>query len=118
MLLQGRRLWLALVVVVAAASLVVYVPAGRAAVLEARGGAATQLAPGFHLRVPLYQHLYVYDSLPVTIDDKIDVVSRDHAAFKLPARISGHASPSDVLTFHKERAGREPRVYIEERMRE
>ena len=118
MFLQRRRLLFALVLVVAAASLVVYVPAGRAAVLEARGGVATQLAPGFHLRVPLYQHLYVYDSVPVMIDDKIDVVSKDHASFKLPARISGHASPNDVLTFHRGRAGREPRVYIEERMRE
>src|SRR5438093_1225660 len=118
MFLQRRRLLFALVLVVAAASLVVYVPAGRAAVLEARGGAVTRLAPGFHLRVPLYQHLYVYDSVPVTIDDKIDVVSKDHASFKLPARISGHASPNDVLTFHRGRAGREPRVYIEERMRE
>ena len=115
---KRRRLWLVLVVAVAAASIVVYVPAGRAAVLEARGGAATRLAPGFHVRVPLYQHVYVYDSVPVTIDDTIDVVSKDHAAFKLPARISGHASPSDVLTFHRGRAGREPRVYIEERMRE
>jgi len=118
MFLQRGRWWVGLALAVAAVSTVVYVPAGRSAVLEARGGAATRLDPGLHVRVPLYQRLYVYDTDPVTIDGGIDVVSKDQAGFKLPARISGHASPSDVLTFHKGRAGREPRVYIEERMRE
>lgn len=97
---------------------VVPVPAGRFAVREAHGGAATPLGPGLHLRVPLYHHVYVYDSATVTVDQPVDIVTRDHAAFKLPVRISGHASPADVLSFHKGRSGREPRVYVEERMRE
>ena len=47
---RPRAFWIVLVLAVIAAATVVYVPAGRGAVLEARGGAATQLAPGFHLR--------------------------------------------------------------------
>lgn len=115
---QRKGPWIVVVIGALLLASVTIVPAGRFAVREAPGGAATPLEPGLHLRLPLYHRVYLYDSAAVTIDRPIDIVTRDHAAFKLPVRISGHASPADVLSFHKGRSGREPRLYIEERMRE
>jgi len=104
-----------LLALLGAATLVV-VPAGGFGVREGPGGAVTPLGPGLHLRVPLYQRVYVYDARPVILDGPIDIVTRDHASFKLPVHIAGHASEADVLTFHRGRTGREPRLYIQERM--
>ncbi len=115
-----KRIWLWIAVVIGALllSTVSVVPAGRFAVRETQGGAVEPLGPGLHLRLPLYHRMYVYDSAVVTLDRPLDIVTRDQAAFKLPVRIAGHASQADVLSFHKGRSGREPRLYIEERMRE
>jgi len=118
MLDKRRGLWLAVLIVAIVLGTVTVVPAGRFAVRESHGGAAVPLAPGLHLRLPLYQRVYVYDSSPVVLDGPVDIVTRDHAGFKLPVRLTGHASPADVLTFHQGRSGREPRLYIEERMRD
>src|SRR5262245_11657499 len=117
MRLQKRWLLIIVALVVLGILCVVHVGSGGFAVREGTGGSMVQLGPGFHLRVPLVQRLYVYDAVPVVLDGPVDIVSRDHASFKLPVRISGRASQGDVLTFHRGRAGREPRVYIEERMR-
>lgn len=118
MLVKRRGLWIVVVIVAAVLGTVTLVPAGRFAVRESHGGTATPLGPGLHLRLPLYHRVYVYDPSPVTLDGTVDIVTRDHAGFKLPVRLTGHASPADVLSFHQGRSGREPRLYIEERMRE
>src|SRR5258706_13570208 len=118
MLVKRRGLWIAGVIVAVVLGTVTVVPTGRFAVRESQGGAAIPLGPGLHLRLPLYHRVYLYDSSPVTIDGAVDIVTRDHAGFKLPVRLTGHASPADVLSFHQGRSGREPRLYIEERMRE
>ena len=117
MRLKGRPLWILIALAALAAMNVVHVSAGRFAVREGPGGSAWPLGPGFHLRVPLYHRLYVYDSTPVVLDGPVDIITKDHASFKLPVRIAGRASQGDVLTFHRGRTGREPRIYIEERMR-
>ncbi len=117
MRLQGKALWLIIALLAFCAVNVAYVPAGDFAVREGPGGSTLPLGPGLHLRVPLYHRLYVYDGAPVILDGPVDIVSKDHASFKLPVRIAGRASPGDVLTFHRGRIGREPRLYIEERMR-
>jgi tetratricopeptide (TPR) repeat protein len=117
MLQKRRLLWIVIVLLALSAATIVYVPAGRFAVLEGPGGSTLPLEPGLHLRVPMLHRLFVYDSTPVVLDGPVDIVTKDHAAFKLPVRIAGRASQGDVLTFHRGRAGREPRLYIEERMR-
>lgn len=118
MLVKRRGLWIVAATVALVLATVSIVPAGRFAVRESQGGAAAPLGPGVHLRLPLYHRMYVYDTAPVTLDGPVDIVTRDHAAFKLPVRISGHASPADILSFHQGRSGREPKIYIEERMRD
>ncbi|HEV8700241.1 MAG TPA: tetratricopeptide repeat protein [Candidatus Polarisedimenticolia bacterium] len=118
MLVKRRGLWIAVVIVALVLGTMTFVPAGRFAVREAQGGAAVPLDPGLHLRLPLYHRVYVYDTAPVTLDGTVDIITRDHASFKLPVRLTGHASPADILTFHQGRSGREPRLYIEERMRD
>jgi len=117
MRLQGKTLWVVIALLALGALNVAYVPAGEFAVREGPGGSTVRLESGLHVRVLLYHRLYVYDSTPVLVDGPIDIVTKDHAAFKLPVRIGGRASQGDVLTFHRGRTGREPRVYIEERMR-
>ncbi len=116
MSLQGKWLWVLIALAVIGVANVAYVPSGGFAVREAPGGTTVPLGPGFHLRVPLFHRVYVYDGAPVVLDGPVDIVTRDHAAFKLPVHIAGRASPGDVLTFHRGRTGREPRIYIEERM--
>ncbi|OLE65543.1 MAG: hypothetical protein AUG03_04235 [Acidobacteria bacterium 13_1_20CM_2_68_14] len=117
MRLKGRWSWMLVALVALAAANVARVPGGEFAVREGPGGSVLPLGSGLHLRVPLYHRLYVYDSTPVVLDGPVDVVTKDHAGFKLPVRIAGRASASDVLTFHRGRSGREPRVYIEERLK-
>jgi len=117
MRLKGLPLWILLALVALAAVNLAYVSAGQFAVREGPGGSVVPLGSGLHLRVPLYHRLYVYDQTPVLLDGPVDVVTKDNAAFKLPVRIAGRASPGDALTFHRGRSGREPRVYIEERLR-
>jgi len=116
MRLQSKALWGLVAVAAIAAASVRHVPSGGAAVREGPGGTMVPVGPGFHLRIPLYQRMYVYDGASVVLDGPVDIVTKDHAAFKLPVRIAGRASPGDVLTFHRGRSGREPRVYIQERM--
>ena len=118
MLVKRRGLWIAAVIVALVLGTMTFVPAGRFAVRETQGGAATPLGPGLHPRLPIYHRIYVYDTAPVTLDGTVDIVTRDNAAFKLPVRLTGHASPADILSFHQGRSGREPRLYIEERMRD
>jgi tetratricopeptide (TPR) repeat protein len=96
-----------------------YVPDGQVAVRESFGGStAVALGPGLHLRLPVYHRLYRYDTLPVTLDEPVEIVTKDNASFRLPITISARVSPGDLLTFHTGRAGRETRVYLEERLRE
>ena len=116
MRLQGKWRWVLIALAAIVVANVAYVPSGGFAVREGPGGTTVPLEPGFHLRVPLYHRLYVYDGAPVVLDGPVDIVTKDHAAFKLPVRIAGRASPGDVLTFHRGRTGREARIYIEERM--
>jgi len=116
MRIQGKWRWALLALAVIGLATVAHVPAGGFAVREGPGGTTVPLDPGFHLRVPLYHRLYVYDGAPVVLDGPVDIVTRDHAAFKLPVHIAGRASPGDVLTFHRGRTGREARIYIQERM--
>jgi tetratricopeptide (TPR) repeat protein len=97
---------------------VVYVPAGQLAVRESYGGAAIALRPGLHLRVPLLQRLYRYDSTPLHIDEAMPIVTRDNASFKLPIRITVRPASGDLLTFHNSRSGREPQVYMLEQVRQ
>jgi tetratricopeptide (TPR) repeat protein len=118
MRLRRSLVWVLVALAALGATSVAHVSSGGFAVREGPGGSAVPLGPGFHLRVPLYHRLYVYDGTPVVLDGPVDIVTKDHASFKLPVRIAGHASPGDVLTFHQGRAGREAKVYIEERMRE
>ncbi len=97
---------------------VVYLPEGSVAVREAYSGAATPLAPGFHLRVPLYQRLYRYETRPIAFDEPIEILSKDNARFTLPIKASAWISSGDLLTFHRARAGREPVTYVKEQIRE
>jgi len=116
MRLQKKWLWIGIAVAAIGLANVAFVPSAGFAVREAPGGSAVPLGPGLHLRVPLYHRMYVYDDTPVLLDGPVDIVTKDHAAFKLPVHIAGRASSGDVLTFHQGRSGREPRIYIEERM--
>lgn len=94
----------------------VVVPSGSFAVRESPRG-LTPLGPGIHLRVPLYQRVYSYDSVPERIDESLTIVTRDNASFRIPVRIAVHASAGDVVTFHQGRAGRETRTYLQEQAR-
>ncbi|MBI4168695.1 MAG: tetratricopeptide repeat protein [Acidobacteria bacterium] len=116
-MLRKKARILIVVLAVLGALNIVYIPGGSFAVRESPG-AALPLGPGLHLRVPLYQRVYRYDSLPVTLDQPVTIVTKDSASFTLPVTISARASQGDVLTFHRGRAGRESRTYIEERARE
>jgi len=115
---RSRVRLLILALVATLALTVVYVPAGQLAVRESYGGAVASAGPGLTFRVPLVQRLYRYDTLPVSIDSALPVKSKDNATFSLPVTISAWVSPGDLVTFHRSRAGREPRLYIEERVRE
>ncbi len=96
-----------------------YIPEGQVAVRESLGTAtAVALGPGLHLRLPVYQRLYRYDTHPVTLDEPLEIVTKDNASFRLPIAISARVSPGDLLTFHAGRAGRETTVYLQERLRE
>lgn len=114
-----RRLWLVVpALVLLAASFLVHVPADHFAVRESYGGAVTALDAGLRLRVPLLQRLYRYDTTPVAFDAAIEIVTKDNATFKLPVKVTAHASRGDALTFHQESSGRDARTYIQERIRE
>jgi tetratricopeptide (TPR) repeat protein len=117
MRVNNLPLWIVLALVALVAVNLAYVSAGEFAVREGPRGSVEPLGSGLHLRVPLYHRLYVYDGTPVLLDGPIDVITKDSASFKLPVRIAGRASQGDVLTFHRSRSGREPRVFIEERLR-
>jgi tetratricopeptide (TPR) repeat protein len=114
---KGLPLWIVLALVALLAVNLAYVSAGEFAVREGPGGSMQPLGSGLHVRVPLYHRMYVYDQTPVLLDGPVDVVTKDSATFKLPVRIAGRASQGDVLTFHRSRSGREPRVFIEERLK-
>lgn len=118
MLKNRLRIVVILAVVALLAVAIDYIPAGSFAVRESAGGTAVRLDPGFHLHLPLYQRVYRYDSEPLTINRPIQVLSRDQATFHIPVAITGWVSGGDVLTFHNGRAGRDTRVYIEERVEE
>jgi len=62
-------LWIAAVIGALLLSAVSIVPAGRFAVRESQGGTAAPLGPGLHLRLPLYQRVYVYDSAVENVHD-------------------------------------------------
>ncbi len=96
----------------------VYVPRGRLAVRESYAGGVAALGPGLHLRVPILQRLYRYDTHPLNLDEPIAIVTKDDATFKLPIKITVWASEGDLLTFHKSRAGREPKTFLGEQVRE
>jgi tetratricopeptide (TPR) repeat protein len=116
-MLRNRTLTVVLAAAIVLAASLVYVPGDSVAVRESAAG-AVPLGPGFHLRVPLYQRVYRYDTAPVSIDRPVQVVSRDNATFQFPVTLSARVSAGDVLTFHQGRAGRETRVYLEERVQE
>jgi tetratricopeptide (TPR) repeat protein len=115
---RNRILILIAVVALLLAGTIVYIPDGTAAVRETAGGEVLRLEPGFHVRLPLYQRVYRYDSEPVVLEGPMPIVSRDQATFHLPMSLSVRVSGGDVLTFHAGRSGREPRLYLEERARE
>jgi len=74
------------------------------------------LGSGLHLRVPLYHRLYVYDQTPCFWTVR-STWSRRTRRVQAARADRGPRSPGDALTFHRGRSGREPRVYIEERLR-
>src|SRR5262245_20440607 len=114
---KSLPLWIVLAL---AAFLIVsftYVSAGDFAVREGPGGSMVPLGSGLHVRLPLYHRMYVYDATPVVLDGPVDVLTKDSATFRLPVYIAGRASQGDVLTFHRSRSGREPRLFIEERLK-
>ncbi len=96
----------------------VYVPQGQVAVRESYGGATAALGPGLHLRLPLYQRLYRYETRPIALDEPIEIVTKDSAGFKLPVSVAAWASAGDLLTFHRGRAGREPVAFIKDQVRD
>jgi tetratricopeptide (TPR) repeat protein len=110
-------LWIVLALAALLIVNLAYVSAGDFAVREGPGGSMEPLGPGLHLRVPLVHRMYVYDTTPVVLDGPVEVVTKDSATFRLPVYIAGRASQGDILTFHRSRSGREPRVFIEERLR-
>ncbi len=117
--MSRNRLPLVLILLVAIGIVnFVYVPEGELAVRESYGGVAVPLGPGFHFRIPLYQRLYRYETRPIAIDESMEIVSKDNARFKIPVTISAWISSSDLLTFHRTRAGREPVAYVREQVRE
>jgi tetratricopeptide (TPR) repeat protein len=93
-----------------------YVP--EVAVRESFGGSAITLEPGLHFRVPLYHRLYRYDTTPITVDEGVEILTKDNASFKLPVRLSAWASPGDLLTFHAASGGQDPAAFIRERVLE
>src|SRR5262245_14567217 len=105
--MRRSTLILVVIVVVAVLSCVTWVGADTAAVRESIGGKPEVLAPGPHLRVPLYHRVYRYDTTPFTLDESLPIVTRDQATFKLPVKIVARVSPGDVMTFHAARAGRD-----------
>ncbi len=112
-----RRLILVVVLVLVIFLGTTWVGSGDLVVREVPGGAAVLLAPGIHLRVPLYHRIYHYDTAPLAIDEPIAIVTRDSATFKLPCRISAHIAAGDVLTFHRGRSGRDTATYLGETVR-
>lgn len=115
--MRRSTLLIVVILVVAVLSCVTWVGAGTAAVRESLGGKAEVLAPGPHLRVPLYHRVYRYDTAPFTLDEALPIVTRDQATFRLPCRIVARVSPGDVMTFHAARAGRDTATYLEETVR-
>jgi Flp pilus assembly protein TadD len=112
------RLWVIVIALLVIAFLcVTWVGGGEIVVRETMGGGATVLAPGLHVRVPLYHRVYHYGTTPVTIDEPVPIVTRDSASFKLPCRIAVHVSAGDALTFHRGRSGRDVVPYLEETTR-
>lgn len=109
---RRRALLVFLALIVLGLLTVVYVPQGRVAVLESYGGGARPLAPGLHLRIPLYQRVDSYDTSPLAIDESIEITTKDNASFKLPVSASAWVSSGDLLTFHRARAGRDPASFI------
>ncbi len=106
----------AIILILVVAALVVVVPSGSFAVRES-SRSLTPIGPGIHLRVPLYQRVYRYDSTAERIDEPLTIVTRDNASFHIPVLLSVHTSAGDVVTFHQGRAGRETRLYLQERAR-
>ena len=115
--MRRSTLLFVVIIVVAGLSCVTWVGAGTAAVRESLGGKTVVLAPGPHLRVPLYHRVYRYDSAPFTLDETMSIQTRDQATFKLPVRIVARVSPGDIMTFHTGRAGRDTATYLEETVR-
>ncbi|HKN47092.1 MAG TPA: tetratricopeptide repeat protein [Candidatus Polarisedimenticolia bacterium] len=115
---RSRVLLLILALVVIVLLSVVYIPEDQVAVRESYDGGAVPLLHGAHLRLPIMQRIYRYDTRPVNLDEPITIVTRDNATFKLPIRISAWTSAGDVVTFHKARAGREPVTFIKEQVRD
>src|SRR6058998_1433856 len=93
--------------VVGLALTVVYIPEGQLAVRESYGGAAQAMSAGLGFRLPLYQRIYRYDTLPVAIDEPVQVITRDSGTFQLPITIAAWVSPGDLVTFHRGRTGRD-----------
>jgi tetratricopeptide (TPR) repeat protein len=114
---MGRSLIIVAALVVILFLCVTWVGGGQVVVRESMGGAAAVLAPGVHLRVPLYHRLYRYDTGPVTLDEAMPIVTHDNATFKLSCRIAAHVSPGDALTFHKASSGRDTVPFIQETVR-
>lgn len=115
--MRRSTLLIVVILVVAGLSCITWVGAGTAAVRESLGGQTVVLPPGPHLRVPLYHRVYRYDSAPFTLDEPLQIVTRDQATFKLPVRVVARVSPGDVMTFHAGRSGRDTATYLEETVR-
>lgn len=86
-------------------------------VRESYGGQAVVLEPGLHLRIFPFHRLYRYDPDARTLDEGLEIVTRDKATFTIPVQLAARVSPGDVLTFHNECSGRDPGAFIDESMR-
>lgn len=113
-----KRLLISAAAILAVALLsLTWIDSDEIVVRESYGGEAVVLDPGLHLRVFPIHRLYRYDAGARTLDEGLEIVTRDKATFKLPVRIAARVSPGDVLTFHGECSGRDPDAFIDETVR-
>jgi tetratricopeptide (TPR) repeat protein len=94
-----------------------WVGSGEIVVRESYGGDAVVLDAGLHLRVFPFHRLYRYETEGRTLDEALEIVTRDKATFKLPVTLAARVSPGDVLTFHGECSGRDPELFFDETVR-
>jgi Flp pilus assembly protein TadD len=94
-----------------------WVGSGEIVVRESYSGDAVALDPGINLGIFPLHRLYRYETDIQTLDEALEIVTRDKATFTLPVRLEARISPGDVLTFHGECSGRDPEVFIDETVR-